>query len=348
MYLIKKKLSFGIAVVMILASVTVLFSAGTVEAHSPSDVSIDYNIEEEELTVDITHSVGDPQSHYIYNVVVEVDGTEEINEEYDEQPDDTNFQYTYDLVAEPGSTIVATAYCNQGGSGSDTYEVEDIEDIVLEEFTVNEEEEDVELKFDEVVEIYASVTNNMEEETTMVVTVERDDEEVHSWEETVSADGGTGVIDETHDHETWDAGDFVVRLEVEDVERTIDVTVLEELVEEYQLTINIDGEGSVTVEWNDHTEVVEDSSTFDIAEDTEITLTAEADDGWEFVNWDIPEGHEDYVDEEDETITFPLHTDFSTTATFEEEEEDDGIPGFTSALLLLAVFIAIAVYYKKS
>ncbi len=231
---------------MILASFTVLFSAGTVEAHSPSDVSIEYNMEEEELTVDITHSVGNPQSHYIYNVVVEVDGTEERNEEYEEQPDDTNFQYTYDLVVEPGSTIVATAYCNQGGSGSDTYEVEE------------------------------------EEET-------------------------------------------------------------------YDLSIDTQGNGSVTVEWNDHTEIVEDSDTFNIAEDTNVTLTAEADDGWQFLNWDIPEGHEDYIDEEDETITFPLHTDFSTTATFEEEveEEDDDIPGFTTMILLLSVVIAVAVYYKK-
>lgn len=121
--MIKKKLSLGIAVVLILAGVTGLFTAGTVEAHSPSEVSIDYDMEEDELTVDITHSVEDPQDHYIENVVVEVDEETEIDEDYDEQPDDTSFQYTYDLAAESGSTIEVTAYCNQEGSGSDTYEV---------------------------------------------------------------------------------------------------------------------------------------------------------------------------------------------------------------------------------
>jgi len=119
----KKKLSMGVVVMMILASATFLLYTGTVEAHPPSDVSIDYDIADEELTVSITHSVGDPQSHYIYNVVVEVDGDTVIDQDYQEQPDDTNFQYTYDLVAGPGSVIEVTAYCNQAGSGSDTFEV---------------------------------------------------------------------------------------------------------------------------------------------------------------------------------------------------------------------------------
>ncbi len=234
MILMKKKLSLGIAILMILASVTVLFSAGTVEAHAPSDVTIDYDIEEEELTVDITHSVADPETHYIYNVVVEVDGTEEINEEYDEQPDDTNFYYTYDLVAEPGSTIEATAYCNQGGSGSDTYEVEDEEDDdepYVVEFGVNEEDEDVVIPYDEEVHIYAEVNNPLGDEVVMTVTVYEDDgDQRHQWEETIEAEG-TGVIDNSRaEHvDDWEPDDYEVELVVDGyIEESISVTVEEE------------------------------------------------------------------------------------------------------------------------
>jgi len=229
----KKKLGLAIAVMMILASATVLFSAGTVEAHAPSDVTIDYDIEEEELTVDITHSVEDPQDHYIENVVVEVDGTEEIDEEYDEQPDDTSFQYTYDLVVEPGSTIEVTAYCVRFGSGSDTYEVEeeDEDEPYVVEFWVNEEDEDVVIPYDEEVHVYAEVNNPLGEEVVMVVTVYEDDgDQRHQWEETIEAEG-TGVIDNSReDHvDDWEPGDYEVELVVDGyIDESIDVTVEED------------------------------------------------------------------------------------------------------------------------
>ena len=44
-----------------------------------------------------------------------------------------------------------------------------------------------------------------------------------------------------------------------------------------------------------------------------------------------------------------MDEDKEITAVFEEEEEepDDGIPGFTLALLVLGAVIAVAIYYKK-
>ena len=344
--MIKKKISLGIAALLILASLTILFIPATVEAHSPSDVSIDYDIEEEELTVSITHSVDDPQSHYIYNVVVEVNGETEIDEEYDEQPDDTSFEYTYDLVAEPGSTIEATAYCNIDGSGSDTFEVEDdLEDVVVDEFTVNGEDDFVRVGLEEELVIYAEVTNNMVgEEANMAVRVVEDGVEIHSWSETVPA-GESGVIEHVYDPhpEAWYPSTYEVILFVSDGdeetihERTIEVEVYDE-DETYELTVNIEGEGTVTVEWNDNTEVVEDSDTFNIAVDTDVTLTAEAEEGWEFVDWTG-------TDETGEQITITLEEDMELTANF--EEDDDPMPGFTIVILLIAVLAAIVSYNKK-
>lgn len=124
----KTNLGLGLVYVLAVVSLLVLFSAGIVEAHSPSDVSIDYDLENEELTVEITHSVTDTKSHYIENIVVQVDGETVIDENYTEQPDSTSFEYTYDLQAEKNSTIEATAYCSISGSASDTLTLGEDED----------------------------------------------------------------------------------------------------------------------------------------------------------------------------------------------------------------------------
>jgi len=59
----------------------------------------------------------------------------------------------------------------------------------------------------------------------------------------------------------------------------------EEESEEYELTINVDGEGTVIVdlEWDVEEEIVGDEKTFEIPDGTEVTLTAEADEDWEFI-----------------------------------------------------------------
>lgn len=118
----RKKLCLAIAFVLAVSSLTVLFSTGTVEGHSPS-ISLDYDSENEELTVEVSHSVSDTQSHYIENVLIEVNGNTEIDEDYTEQPDTSSFEFTYDLVVEENSTISVTASCNQAGSDSATLQV---------------------------------------------------------------------------------------------------------------------------------------------------------------------------------------------------------------------------------
>ncbi|MBS3782096.1 MAG: VCBS repeat-containing protein [Candidatus Thermoplasmatota archaeon] len=99
------------------------------------------------------------------------------------------------------------------------------------------------------------------------------------------------------------AGDYDVTATYEGVtsESTI-VTV--ELLEEYELTINIDGEGSVDV--NPDQDVYE--------EGTDVTLTAVPDEDWEFVEWTG-----DYTGTEEE-ITITMDEDKEITAVFEELE----------------------------
>jgi len=354
--LMKKKLGLAIAVMMILASATVLFSAGTVEAHAPSDVTIDYDIEEEELTVDITHSVGDPQTHYIENVVVEVDGTEEIDEEYEEQPDDTSFQYTYDLVVEPGSTIEVTAYCNQGGSGSDTYEVEEDDDDepYVVEFWVNEEDEDVVIPYDEEVHVYAEVNNPLGEEVVMVVTVYEDDgDQRHQWEETIEAEG-TGVIDNSRDDhvDNWEPGDYEVELVVNDyIDESIDITVEEDDDDEpyvVEFWVNEEDE-DVVIPYDEEVHVY-----------AVMVVTVYEDDGDQRHQWEetieaegtgvIDNSRDDHVDNwepGDYEVELVVNDYIDESIDVTVEEDDDDTPGFTTILLVLAVVVAVIVYRKK-
>ncbi len=102
---------------------------------------------------------------------------------------------------------------------------------------------------------------------------------------------------------------------------------------EYDLTINIDGEGSVDPSEGTHT----------YEEGEEVTITATADEGWSFKEWTG-------TDESGEEITITMDDDKEITATFEEDDDGGnggGIPGFTLPLLTLSTLIAVLVYHKR-
>ncbi|MBS3790875.1 MAG: hypothetical protein KGY66_08190, partial [Candidatus Thermoplasmatota archaeon] len=113
-----------------------------------------------------------------------------------------------------------------------------------------------------------------------------------------------------------------------------DITAVFEAIE-YDLTINIDGEGSTTPAEGTHT----------YQEGDEVTIVATPAEGWEFVEW---QG----TDETGEEITITMDEDKDITAVFEEVEEEeeataDDIPGFTTMLLILSAVVAVAIYYNK-
>lgn len=84
-------------------------------AHAPSSMNLEYNSVTERLTVDITHSVADGDTHYVDNIRVTVNGETEINQDYTSQSG-SSFTYTYeDVYANETDTIEVLANCNQGG-----------------------------------------------------------------------------------------------------------------------------------------------------------------------------------------------------------------------------------------
>ena len=104
----KKVLMFGLIIFVILSI--------NVTAHSPSSMSINYDVESEELVVSINHVVSDPTTHYIYNITVEKNNEFYKSFDYTSQPSSSSFTYTYNgIVGEVGDMFSVVARCNQGG-----------------------------------------------------------------------------------------------------------------------------------------------------------------------------------------------------------------------------------------
>lgn len=103
-----KVLIFGLLLVVILSL------HGT--AHSPSSMSISYNVESQELIVSINHIVSDSTTHYIDNITVEKNNEFYKSYEYTSQPSSSSFTYTYSgFVGTAGDIFSVVARCNQGG-----------------------------------------------------------------------------------------------------------------------------------------------------------------------------------------------------------------------------------------
>jgi desulfoferrodoxin (superoxide reductase-like protein) len=96
-------------------SLFLLGFVGTISAHPPSEMTVEYNAVNEQLTVEITHQVSDGVTHYIKLVTISVEDEVERVENYTSQPGNT-FTYTYeDVYANEGQTISVYAVCNLGG-----------------------------------------------------------------------------------------------------------------------------------------------------------------------------------------------------------------------------------------
>jgi uncharacterized membrane protein len=86
-----------------------------INAHSPSPNSISYSYVNQELSVTFNHAVTDVNTHYIYQVVVEVNSVEVLTRDYTSQNSTSEFSALYSLVAVEGDFIEVTAKCSISG-----------------------------------------------------------------------------------------------------------------------------------------------------------------------------------------------------------------------------------------
>lgn len=86
-----------------------------VTAHTPSNMSLTYSTNTNELSVTITHNVGSDPSHYIATVTIMVNGSIVDTQVYTSQPDPNMFTYVYNITANIGALIFVRADCSISG-----------------------------------------------------------------------------------------------------------------------------------------------------------------------------------------------------------------------------------------
>lgn len=94
--------------------ILLVFFVAPVTAHAPSEMWLEYDTDSQTLAVTITHTVSDPDTHYVYRIQIE-HGDVQVYE-YESQPTDSQFTYMFPIHATPGDILVVTAECNLGGS----------------------------------------------------------------------------------------------------------------------------------------------------------------------------------------------------------------------------------------
>ena len=115
----KKKLSF-----LSILFLSVLFlQAAPVNAHTPASIILDYDFGTQVLTVQVSHSVTDPNSHFIIQIVVEKNSVEFITRDFTSQPSTSGITETFDVPAVEGDVLRVTASCNFVGDAVDSFTV---------------------------------------------------------------------------------------------------------------------------------------------------------------------------------------------------------------------------------
>jgi len=93
-------------------------------AHPPSNIMLEFDPFEYTLMITIPHSVNDPGKHYVYKIIVELNGKEIIKQEFKAQWSEDEQVAIYQLPdAQHGDEVSVTAYCNISGKKKGTIQI---------------------------------------------------------------------------------------------------------------------------------------------------------------------------------------------------------------------------------
>jgi len=102
------------ALIFLLLTLTILPTP--ILAHPPAEMKLEYNFDEQTLSVTVTHSVSTPESHYVKKLEIKKNADLFLTEDYTSQPTTSTFTYTYNVTVGDGDVLEATAYCSLYGS----------------------------------------------------------------------------------------------------------------------------------------------------------------------------------------------------------------------------------------
>ena len=140
---------------LLMVTAVMLFWAGTVYAHPPTSIKLNFDKESKVLSVEIKHMVGDPLKHYIKTIEVKEGQSQIIVQNLSSQPDKIIFKVAYTLAGITGNEpVTVKAACNLSGSLEETLKQNDIRVISeelppLEPPVIKEIEQDQSMQEDE-------------------------------------------------------------------------------------------------------------------------------------------------------------------------------------------------------
>ena len=92
-------------------------------ANAPQDVTLKYDSSAQTLVVTITHKSSFPGFNHIKTVEIKKNSAVISTTNYDTQPKEVPFTYTYKVAATEGDKLEVTATCNMSGSKTATITV---------------------------------------------------------------------------------------------------------------------------------------------------------------------------------------------------------------------------------
>jgi hypothetical protein len=85
-------------------------------ADAPQDVKLSYDLGTQTLAVTITHNASFPGMHHIKSLEIKKNSAVISTTNYDTQPAESPFTYTYKVAAVGGDKLEVNATCNLSGS----------------------------------------------------------------------------------------------------------------------------------------------------------------------------------------------------------------------------------------
>ena len=120
-YVIKK--SRPLFMIFTVIFVIAILCAVNIKAHSPSGMKISYDMDEKSIDAEITHSVSNPNTHYVNKIEVRINDELYGTFEFSNQSG-SSFTHKLDSIeASVGDEIEVKAICNQGGQMTRTLTV---------------------------------------------------------------------------------------------------------------------------------------------------------------------------------------------------------------------------------
>ena len=92
-------------------------------ANAPQDVKLEYDSSAQTLAVTITHKSSFPGFHHIKYVEIKKNSAVISTTNYDSQPGEATFTYTYKVAAAEGDKLEVTVTCSLAGSKTATITV---------------------------------------------------------------------------------------------------------------------------------------------------------------------------------------------------------------------------------